>query len=61
METSYLDYYKRIIKNVRFDLGRLKNEINKANQILTEQERDSLKKWMLRNGLYSEKLRGNAF
>ncbi|GEO19511.1 hypothetical protein CQA01_00450 [Cyclobacterium qasimii] len=61
METSYLDYYKRIIKNVRFDLGRLKNEINKANQILTEQERDSLKKWMLRNGLYSEKLKGNAF
>ncbi|WP_339925636.1 hypothetical protein [uncultured Cyclobacterium sp.] len=60
METSYLDYYKRIIKNVRFDLGRLRNEINKANQILTEQERDSLKKWMLRNGLYSEKLKGNA-
>jgi|GEM_PF-4412477 len=61
METSYLDYYKRIIKNVRFDLGRLKNELNKANQILTQQERDALKKWMLRNGLYAEKLKGNAF
>lgn len=61
METSYLDYYKRIIKNVRFDLGRLKNELNKANQILTQQERDALKKWMLQNGLYAEKLKGNAF
>jgi len=61
METSYLDYYKRIIKNVRFDLGRLTNELNKANQILTQQERNSLKKWMLRNGLYAEKLKGNAF
>lgn len=61
METSYLEYYKRILKSVSFDLGRLKNELNKANQILTLEERARLKKWMLRNGLYSEKLRGNAF
>ena len=61
METSYLDYYKRIIKKVSFDLGLLKDELNKANQILTVEEKARLKKWMLRNGLYSEKLRGNAF
>ncbi len=60
METSYLDYYKRIIKKVSFDLGTLKNEINKANQILTVDEKVRLKKWMLQNGLYTEKLKGNA-
>lgn len=61
MKTSYLDYYKKIIKSVSFDLGKLKNELNKANQILTVDEKVRLKKWMLRNGLYSEKLKGNAF
>jgi uncharacterized membrane protein len=60
METSYLDYYKRILKKVSFDLSLLKNELNKANQILTQDERERLKKWMLRNGLYNEKLKGNA-
>jgi hypothetical protein len=60
MGTSYLDHYKRILKKVSFDLSLLKNELNKANQILTQEERERLRKWMLRNGLYNEKLKGNA-
>lgn len=51
MKTSYLDYYKMILEKVSFDYGLLKKELRKANQILTQEERSRLRKWMLQNGL----------
>lgn len=54
MKTSYLDYYKIILKKVSFDYGLLKKELRKANQILTQEERSSLRKWMLQNGLHAD-------
>lgn len=54
MKTSYLDYYKMILKKVSFDYGLLKKELRKANQILTQEERSKLRKWMLQNGLQAD-------
>lgn len=54
MKMSYLDYYKMILKKVSFDYGLLKKELRKANQILTQEERSKLRKWMLQNGLQAD-------
>ncbi|MEX2567719.1 MAG: hypothetical protein WD431_17360 [Cyclobacteriaceae bacterium] len=51
MRTSYLDYYKLILEKVSFDYSLFKKELNKANQILTQEEKSNLKRWINENGL----------
>ncbi|GGZ30989.1 hypothetical protein GCM10007049_24920 [Echinicola pacifica] len=46
MKTSYLDYYKMILKKVSFNRALLKKEYFKAIRSLSKNEADQLKEWM---------------
>lgn len=50
MKTTYLDYYKLVLAKVSFDYTLFKKELDKANQILTQEEQSDLRKWLLANG-----------
>ncbi|MFC4871764.1 hypothetical protein [Negadavirga shengliensis] len=47
MNTSYLDYYKLILEKVSFDHHLFTKELEKANQVLTLEEKSKLRKWLL--------------
>lgn len=51
MNTSYLDYYKLLLKKVSFDNNLFRKELGKANQVLTVEEKSELRKWVLENNL----------
>ncbi len=50
MKTTYLDYYKLVLAKVSLDYSLFKKELDKANQILTQEEQSDLRKWILANG-----------
>lgn len=46
---TYLHYYKVVLTKVSFDYTLFKKELEKANQILTLDERAELSNWILSN------------
>lgn len=46
---TYLDYYKVVLTKVSFDYGLFKKELEKANQLLTVEERVELSNWIIAN------------
>lgn len=46
---TYLNYYKVVLTKVSFDYSLFKKELEKANQILTLEERIQLNNWILAN------------
>lgn len=46
---TYLHYYKVVLTKVSFDYALFKKELEKANQILSLEERAQLSNWILAN------------
>lgn len=49
---TYLNYYKVVLTKVCFDYSLFKKELEKANQILTPEEKILLENWIRANKQY---------